>query len=88
MTIIGVATTISGLFLGLGLILAFLRLVRGPTISDRVVALDLITTMGIGVIAAYALVSNDSTFLDIAILLAVLSFLGTVAFAYYVERRT
>jgi multicomponent Na+:H+ antiporter subunit F len=73
--------------LAIALVLAFARLVKGPSIADRVVALDMITTMGVVIIAAYALTTTQATFLDIAVLVAVLSFLGTVAFAYYIERR-
>jgi len=40
-----------------------------------------------GVIATYAIVNDDPIFLDVAIVLALVSFLGTIAFAYYVERR-
>jgi multicomponent Na+:H+ antiporter subunit F len=73
--------------LGVALCLAFLRLVRGPTLPDRVVALDLITVLAVAIIALYAIVTNERILLDTAIVLALISFLGTVAFARYVERR-
>jgi multicomponent Na+:H+ antiporter subunit F len=72
--------------LSIAIVLAFIRLVRGPTIPDRVVALDLLAALGIGVIAAYAIGTNEPILLDVALILALVSFLGTVAFAYYVER--
>lgn len=62
------------------------RLVKGPSVPDRVVALDLLSTIGIGLAAAYAVATRQFQYLDVAIVLALLSFLGTVAFAYYVER--
>lgn len=73
--------------LSLSLILAFARLVRGPSLPDRVVALDIAITMAMGIIAVYAVQNNQPVFLDVALILALLSFLGTVAFAYYIERR-
>lgn len=73
--------------LSLSLILAFIRLVRGPSLPDRVVALDVAITMAMGIIAVYAVQNNQPVFLDVALILALLSFLGTVAFAYYIERR-
>lgn len=73
--------------LSLALILAFVRLVRGPSLPDRVVALDLAITMAMGIISVYAILNNQPAFLDVALILALLSFLGTVAFAYYIERR-
>jgi multicomponent Na+:H+ antiporter subunit F len=72
---------------GLAIFLAFIRLVRGPSLPDRVVALDLIGTLTVGTIAAYEVLMSQSTLLDAAIVVALVAFLGTVAFARYVERR-
>jgi len=69
------------------LVLAFVRLVRGPTLPDRVVALDLIAVLSVGFIAMYALDNDQPVFLDAGIVLALVAFLGTVAFARYLERR-
>ncbi|MEX1192931.1 MAG: cation:proton antiporter [Brumimicrobium sp.] len=67
--------------------LVFIRFLIGPTLSDRVVALDLLITIGISVIAVYAIISNRPSFLDIAMIFALIAFLGTVAFSYYLEKR-
>ena len=72
--------------LGLALLLTLLRLGKGPTLADRVVALDLLGTLGISVVAVVALAARNAVYLDVAIVLALLSFLGTVAFAAYLER--
>ncbi|MBX2928829.1 MAG: cation:proton antiporter [Saprospiraceae bacterium] len=71
----------------LSVVLVFIRFFKGPTLSDRVVALDLLITIGIGIIGVYSIVSEQSTFLDIATILALIAFLGTVAFSYYLEKR-
>jgi multicomponent Na+:H+ antiporter subunit F len=73
--------------LGLAFILTMLRLIRGPRLPDRVVSLDLITAEIIAVISVAAIRTNQPAFLDVAIILALISFLGTVAFAYYIEQR-
>ncbi|MCS6926832.1 MAG: cation:proton antiporter [Candidatus Binatia bacterium] len=73
--------------LSVAIVLAFVRLWRGPSLPDRVVALDLLATLGMGVIAVYAIATDQPVFLDVAIILALISFLGTVAFAYYLERK-
>lgn len=72
--------------LSLAVVLAFVRLVRGPSLPDRVIALDLIGTLVMGIVAVYAIARNQPVLLDVAIVLALLSFLGTVAFARYLER--
>jgi multicomponent Na+:H+ antiporter subunit F len=73
--------------LSMALMLSFIRLVRGPSLPDRVIALDLIATMVMGVIAVYAITVEQAILLDGATLVALISFLGTVAFARYIERR-
>lgn len=74
------------IILVLGLILTLVRLIRGPSLATRVVSFDLLTTIGIGLIAVYAVMTDQPVFLDIAVVLALISFLGTVAFALYLER--
>jgi multicomponent Na+:H+ antiporter subunit F len=73
--------------LGVALVLTFIRLMRGPTLPDRAAALDLMSALGIGFVAAYAVATDQSAVLDTAVVLALVSFLGTVGFALYVERR-
>ena len=67
-------------------LLYVIRVIRGPTIPDRVVALD---GIGINLIAMTALVSiliKTTAFLDIILLLGILSFIGTIAFAKFLEK--
>ena len=74
------------IILSMGLILALAGLIRGPSLANRVVSFDLLTTIGIGLIAVYAVMNNQPVFLDIAVVMALISFLGTIAFAFYLER--
>ena len=71
----------------LSAILAVIRFVKGPTISDRVVALDLLILIGIGIISVYSVISNESTFLDIAMIFALIGFLSTTGFSYYLDKK-
>ena len=73
--------------LALSSVLVFIRFLLGPSLSDRVVSLDLLITIGIGIISIYSIITNQPTFLDIAMILALIAFLGTVAFSYYLEKR-
>ncbi|GAL33590.1 Na(+) H(+) antiporter subunit F [Vibrio maritimus] len=63
------------------LVLAFVRLAKGPTLADRVIALDLIAFITIGFIAIVTLDTQQKSLLDIAITLGLVAFLGTIAFA-------
>ena len=73
--------------LSTALVLAFVRLVRGPTLPDRVVALDLLSALIVGFISVSAIETGQRILLEVAIVLALIAFLGTVAFARYLERR-
>lgn len=67
----------------LALLLVMIRLIIGPKFADRIVALDLLITIGIAIIGVFAILSEQSTFLDAAMLLALIGFLSTIAFSYY-----
>ena len=71
----------------ISLFLAFFRFARGPVLPDRIVALDLIVSLAVGFIAGYTILTEQSVFLNTAVVLALIGFLGTVAFALYLERR-
>jgi len=68
-------------------LLAFIRLFKGPTIVDRVIALDLLITIGVSIITAYSISTQQSTFMDVAMILALIAFLSTIAFSYYLEKK-
>lgn len=82
-TAIEIAQTI----LALAVLLAFVRLLRGPSLPDRVVAIDLIGVLIAGLIVVGTAATGESTFLDVAMVMALISFIGTVAYARFVERQ-
>lgn len=62
------------------------RLWRGPTVGDRILALEVIGGIGTLMMAAISLTSERTVYLDVAMLLALFSFLGTLVIARYLER--
>ncbi|MDI7743956.1 Na(+)/H(+) antiporter subunit F1 [Lysinibacillus fusiformis] len=62
------------------------RLVKGPFPSDRVVALDAIGVALICLVGLFSMLIDTSFFLDIILLLAILSFIGTIAFSKFIEK--
>jgi multicomponent Na+:H+ antiporter subunit F len=65
---------------------ATIRLLLGPTLADRAVALDLLGAICIGFVAAFALAVDEHMLVDVAVAIGLIGFLGTVAFARYIER--
>lgn len=72
--------------LGVALLFAFVRLVTGPTLPDRIVAMDLFGVLVVGLIVVLAGSSGVRATLDAAFVIALVGFLSTVAYATYVER--
>ena len=63
------------------------RIVRGPTLPDRIVGLDMLVAVGIGFIAVIGVKTQFYLYVDIAIALGLVGFLATVAFARFVLNR-
>ena len=72
--------------LALGAGLTFVRLVRGPSLPDRVISIDLVGILIVCVLVVVAGDSGQQAFLDVAMVIALTSFVGTVAYARYLER--
>jgi multicomponent Na+:H+ antiporter subunit F len=71
---------------GLAFLLALVRFLKGPSTADRIIAFDVLTIIGITVIAMLALLEGRGIYLDVALVYALLSFLGVIAVARYLER--
>jgi multicomponent Na+:H+ antiporter subunit F len=78
--------SLSGIIAFAALLLAFVRMITGPTAADRVVALDAMTIITISLIALIAAFAGRIIYLDVALVYALISFLGVVAVARYIER--
>jgi len=85
-TVLGVSVVVAALLLGAALILSLVRVFGGPTTSDRVVAVDMISYIAIGFASVLALATEQAVLLDAAAVLAVAAFIGTLALARHVER--
>ena len=81
-----VVSQITLVTLGVALIVAFMRLVKGPTLPDRIVAMDLFGVLVVGLIVVLAGTTGVRATLDAAMVIALVGFLGTIAYATYVER--
>jgi multicomponent Na+:H+ antiporter subunit F len=66
--------------------LTFIRLLMGPTIPDRVVAVDLIGVLMVCILVVTAAATGQQAFLDVGMVVALISFVGTVAYSRYIER--
>ncbi len=84
--LLGNALSLTVLFVVVALLAAAYRLIVGPTLSDRVVALDMISMLLVVFLVVFKMISGVNAYIYVAIGLALISFLATVAFAHYIER--
>lgn len=84
--ILTTAIDISFVLVMLGVVGGFIRLVKGPSLPDRIVALDMMTVLIVSFCGLYAILSGETAFVDVAIVVAIIGFLATVALARFVER--
>lgn len=84
---LSLSLTIGFITLACALVLGFFRLLKGPTLPDRVVALDMMTILIVVFCGLFAIATDERAFLDVAIVLALIGFLATVALARFAERR-
>lgn len=81
-----VATIVFLILIGAGIIFAFLRMLIGPTASDRAVAVDTITTTVVALLVLLSFIFERYVYLDVSLVYSVLSFVGLVALARFLER--
>ena len=72
--------------MSLAMVIIFIRLIIGPTLPDRVVALELLASVIVAIIGAYAIYTDTSSFIDVAIVAALTAFLAAIGFARFLER--
>ena len=80
-----VAFLVALTMLAVAAVLTFIRLAKGPTLPDRVIAIDLIGVLLVCLLVMMAGATTQQAFLDVAMVVALISFVGTVAYARYIE---
>lgn len=80
-------TLSSLIMISLAILLALYRLMKGPTLPDRIVALDLIAALCMGFAIVYAVSTSQVRYLDITAIVALVAFIGTVAYSTYLKKK-
>lgn len=88
MSILHVTLIIAMVMLSICLLLNAIRFAIGPTLPDRVTAFDLFVANILGIIIIYTELTNNEDFIDVAMVLSLFGFLGSISFAYYIMKIT
>ncbi len=73
-------------FIALGSLLSFVRFVKGPTAADRAIALDTLSVIGIAGIVLLGYLFKRYIYIDLALVYAVLGFIGIIVIARFIEK--
>lgn len=65
------------------LVLILVRFIKGPNLPDRVISLDVFSASLLAILAVYSAISGVRAYLDVAIVLSLVTFMSTIAFVYY-----
>ncbi|MEM9783885.1 MAG: monovalent cation/H+ antiporter complex subunit F [Pseudomonadota bacterium] len=86
MTLLSLSADLATWILLLAAALTVLRLILGPTVADRAVAIDMLSVLTVGFAGLRAIAADETAYLDIALVLAIAGFLATLAFARFIMR--
>ena len=74
------------ILLMLSIVITLYRFLKGPSLSDRVIAFDVISVMSVSLLVILALYFQRALYLDIAIVFGLIGFLGATIFGRYIEK--
>ncbi len=73
--------------IALAVILAFVRVVTGPSLPDRIVGLDLVASLALAFVVVYAIATGQSRYIDIVAVVVLIIFIATVAYAMHLKKK-
>lgn len=71
---------------GIAILVTLIRVVIGPSLPDRILSLDMISVQIISALAVISIILQTDAFLEVILILAILAFIGTIAFSKHIER--
>jgi len=74
-------------FLMMAMIITLVRLLKGPSINDRIAAMDLISSIIMGIILVYAVLIQNAIYFDVPLIISLISFIGTIAVSTYLKQK-
>ena len=85
---VGVIATVGAVLLAIAALAALVRAVRGPSVADRMVAIDTLLFIGVGGLGVYIVRTGDTTYVSLLVMAVLTAFVSTVVVARYIETRT
>jgi len=74
-------------FLMTAMVITLVRLFKGPSVNDRIAAMDLIASIIMGIILVYLVLINNAMYFDVPVIISLISFIGTIAVSTYLKQK-
>jgi len=87
MSFFTIAAYIAISIISLSTLLTLIRFMRGPSLPDRVISLDVFSGNILAVLAIYSVLADEKTYLNVALIMSLVAFVGTMTFAYYLVQK-
>ena len=87
MNLFTVAAYIAIVIISISTLLTLIRFIIGPSLPDRVISLDVFSANLLAVLAIYSVLSDEKAYLDVALIMSLIAFVGTMTFAYYLVQK-
>ena len=87
MNLFTVAAYIAIVIISISTLLTLIRFIIGPSLPDRVISLDVFSANLLAVLAIYSVLSGEKAYLDVALIMSLIAFVGTMTFAYYLVQK-
>ncbi len=83
----GIILIIALIMLMFAMVFTLYRVLKGPTINDQIAAMDLLASTIIGIILVYGMLIDNRMYFDITIIIALVSFIGTIAISTFIKNK-
>lgn len=87
MSLFTLSAYISIAIISISMMLTLVRFIIGPSLPDRVISLDVFSANLLGILAIYSILAQERTYLNVAMIMALVAFVGTMTFAYYLVHK-
>lgn len=87
MSLFTTAAYIAIAIISVSTILTLVRFFKGPSLPDRVISLDVFSANLLAVLAIYSVLSGEKAYLNVALIMSLIAFVGTMTFAYYLVQK-
>jgi multicomponent Na+:H+ antiporter subunit F len=87
MSFFTVANYIAIGIISISMVLTLIRFIKGPSLPDRVISLDVFAANLLAVLAIYSVLAGEKAYLNVALIMSLVAFVGTMTFAYYLVQK-